>query len=599
MGEFAVYILKSAVCISVFYLFYRLLLSRETFHRFNRYAMLGILLLSLLIPFCEITIKQHGEIQQTVLSIEQLLLLADAAAEQTSATYVAKEKTNGIQIALLIYVAGVAFFFIRHIYSLMRLCLLLKKSKREILENGVILILHNRNHLSPFSWMRYIAISEKDMEENGREILIHELAHIRNRHSIDLLIADVYIFFQWFNPAAWLLKQEMQNIHEYEADEAVIEQGIDAKTYQLLIIRKTVGIRLYSMANGFNHSKLKKRITMMLKEKSSPWTKLKYLYVLPLAAIAVSAFARPEIYNELKEISEVKVNDLTAMVAVNTNENSEIIYLATDSNQVKEKKQENVQLKVTNVLTPVPYPDETVIVASKIPLIIVDGKEISQDEMSALSPNSIKSITVLKDKLAIELYGEKAVDGVIVIELLTDEELAKKPNQPKKIIISSTQRQLSDSALVILNGVEVSRLNDINPDSIVTIRGYKSDDMTNESSTSVTVVRGNNGEKAEYSVMNISSKKSAPLNGRVVQISGIKNSTGTMQVEGLVVDREREPVIGAIILITGTTSGTVSDAEGKFKLKCDEGDTLTVAYVGMKSALVQPAANVTVTMEKE
>lgn len=86
--------------------------------------------------------------------------------------------------------------------------------------------------------MGYIVISRKDLEENGREILIHELAHIHNRHSWDLLAADVCIFFQWFNPASWLLKQELQNIHEFEADETVIKEGVDAKQYQLLLIKK-------------------------------------------------------------------------------------------------------------------------------------------------------------------------------------------------------------------------------------------------------------------------------------------------------------------------------------------------------------------------
>ncbi len=177
----------------------------------------------------------------------------------------------------------------------------------------VTLIVHDRD-IAPFSWMKCIVISEKDLDENGREILIHELAHIQNRHSWDLLVADICIFFQWFNPASWLLKQELQNIHEYEADETVIEKGVDAKQYQLLLIKKAVGTRLYSMANSFNHSKLKKRITMMLKEKSNPWAKLKYLYILPVAAIAVTAFARPEISETAEEISAVKVNDLTAIV---------------------------------------------------------------------------------------------------------------------------------------------------------------------------------------------------------------------------------------------------------------------------------------------
>lgn len=161
--------------------------------------------------------------------------------------------------------------------------------------------------------MGYIVISRKDLEENGREILIHELAHIHNRHSWDLLVADVCIFFQWFNPASWLLKQELQNIHEFEADETVIKEGVDAKQYQLLLIKKlsAQGSTLWPTA----------LITVNLKtyhydvkRKSSPWARLKYLYVLPVAAIAVTAFARPEVSDKVEKISSVKVNDLAAIV---------------------------------------------------------------------------------------------------------------------------------------------------------------------------------------------------------------------------------------------------------------------------------------------
>lgn len=320
MGLFLVYILKSSVCLAVFYLFYRLLLARETFHRFNRFALLGILLLSCLLPWVEVSVRQETEVHQTMLTLEQLLMMADAMnATETGITAEAATVT-WIQVALLVYLAGIVFFAFRNACSLVRLLMLLKAGRREDIGNylqgrkeRVTLIVHNRD-ISPFSWMGYIVISRKDLEENGREILIHELAHIHNRHSWDLLVTDVCIFFQWFNPASWLLKQELQNIHEFEADETVIKEGVDAKQYQLLLIKKAVGTRLYSMANSFNHSSLKKRITMMLKKKSNPWARLKYLYVLPLAAIAVAAFARPEISSELDEISAVKVNDLTAIM---------------------------------------------------------------------------------------------------------------------------------------------------------------------------------------------------------------------------------------------------------------------------------------------
>ena len=312
MGAFFVYIVKSAVCLAVFYLFYRLLLSRETFHRFNRIALLGILILSCAIPFVEVTMKEPMEVSQQLLTWEELLLMA--SLNRTATIETAPESVITWREALLmVYLLGIVFFFLRNVWSLTRMLRLIKGSTLVRQENGITLITHQKE-IAPFSWMKFVVISEKDLKENGEEILTHEYAHIRKRHSIDLLIADICIFFQWFNPASWLLKQELQNIHEFEADESVIAQGIDAKKYQLLLIKKAVGTRLYSMANSFNHSSLKKRITMMLKKKSNPWARLKYLYVLPLAAIAVAAFARPEISSELDEISAVKVNDLTAIM---------------------------------------------------------------------------------------------------------------------------------------------------------------------------------------------------------------------------------------------------------------------------------------------
>ena len=328
MGLFFVYILKSSVCLAIFYLFYRLLLARETFHRFNRFSLLGILLLSCLLPLVEVSVKQETEVHQTMLTLEQLLMMADAVNATEAGARTETATVTWIQVALLVYLAGIVFFAFRNVYSLVRLLMLLKSGKKEDIgsylpgrKERVTLIVHNCD-IAPFSWMGYIVISRKDLEENGREILIHELAHIHNRHSWNLLVADVCIFFQWFNPASWLLKQELQNIHEFEADETVIKEGVDAKQYQLLLIKKAVGTRLYSMANSFNHSKLKKRITMMLKEKSSPWARLKYLYVLPVAAIAVTAFARPEVSETVEEISAVKVNDLTAIVETKVAESS-------------------------------------------------------------------------------------------------------------------------------------------------------------------------------------------------------------------------------------------------------------------------------------
>ncbi|MDR1091974.1 MAG: carboxypeptidase regulatory-like domain-containing protein [Prevotella sp.] len=312
MGDFFVYIIKSAVCLVVFYLFFRLLLNRDTFHRFNRIAVLCILVLSFIVPLCRIHVNAPAQVNRAVFELHQLFVEPDnvEVISQPDKTF---SWTHGV---LLVYLAGIIFFIFRNVYFLLCMRRLFLQSKVEKPDSGVKLVVCD-NTISPFSWMNYIIISENDLRENGKEIMTHEMAHVRKFHSIDILLADICIVFQWFNPAVWLIKQELQNIHEYEADEYVLKEGIDAKHYQLLLIKKAVGKRLYSMANSFNYSKLKKRITMMSKQKSSPWARLKYLYVLPVTVVAITAFARPEVSNKLDKISEVKVSDFTGMVKVN------------------------------------------------------------------------------------------------------------------------------------------------------------------------------------------------------------------------------------------------------------------------------------------
>ena len=491
MGVFFIYILKSSVCLVLFYLLFRLLLSKETFHRFNRMALLGVLFFSLLIPCIEVTTRHQVEVQQAMLSIEQLLLMAELEATPVDADVVQETSAiSWVQVVLLVYLAGILFLACRNIYSLICLFRLIHSGKHEKLEKGVTLVVHNQE-IAPFSWMKYIVISRKDLKENGREILIHEMAHIHHRHSVDLLVADICIFFQWFNPGAWLLKQELQNIHEYEADETVINEGVNAKEYQLLLIKKAVGTRLYSMANSFNHSKLKKRITMMLKEKSNPWARLKYLYVLPLAAIAVTAFARPEISEKMEEISVAKVNDLAAIVEKKSEENvvkepadtakNKVIvvgYRAEKKDSVLTSGEKKVALSVREVS------------GEEKPLVIINGKESDYEVVNALNPERIESISVIGAEKAIKIYGEKAKDGLMDIKLYSEKKF-----KPKKIEVGSLNKTRLDALnsgaknwgvtfhsatggkpLIIIDGKEASGddpLANISPDRIRSISVLK------------------------------------------------------------------------------------------------------------------------------
>ena len=163
---------------------------------------------------------------------------------------------------------------------------------------------------------------------------------------------------------------------------------------------------------------------MMLKEKSNPWARLKYLYVLPLAAIAVTAFARPEISEKVEEISAVKVNDLEEIVETKSEENVVKELVDTTKNKVvvvgyRTEKKDSV---LTSGKKKVAISVQGISGEGK-PLVIIDGKEATGDDpLANISPDRIRSISVLKDKTALAAYGDKGKNGVIEVNLLVKEE---------------------------------------------------------------------------------------------------------------------------------------------------------------------------------
>ena len=381
MSCFFIYILKSATCLALFYLFYKLLMTRETFHRINRIALLLLIAFSVIIPLIHISVDVSTTLQQQTINFEPLLM--PTATPDSSVSW--------FLLLVVIYFLGVFFFFVQIFYSVFKVISVMKKGERIEIGNGIVLVLLSEP-VAPFSWLKYVVMSRENWEENGNEIMAHEQAHIWFNHSYDLLFSYVCVVFQWFNPAAWLLKQELENIHEYEADESVIKQGIDANKYQLLLIKKAVGTeRFISMTNNFNQSKLKNRITMMLKRKSSPWAYLKYLYILPAAALAVTAFARPEVSNRLEKLSEAKVTELMPK--------SESIL------QVDSLKESEKIFRVSDEENP--------------PVVYIDDVEVDMSVLTSLDPSTIESVNVLKGNAAEEkLLNHKRpkASGIISIK---------------------------------------------------------------------------------------------------------------------------------------------------------------------------------------
>ena len=281
-----IYQIKVGLCLIAFYLLWKLLLSRETFHRFNRVALLVVMVLALVLPWIRLSLDATVQVAKPMVVLEDLLVTPGgaAAAQQTSFSW------SVMDFATLAYFIGVAMALAWFLHSHWSLYRLLKQGRRESLPGGITLHVVPGDQ-PPFSYFKHIVISEQDYRDNPHEILTHEQAHIGLRHSWDVLFMSMVTLIQWWNPAAWLLGRELRLVHEYEADEAVLNQGINAKQYQLLLIRKSVGDKLFSMANNFNYQSLKKRIRMMSMNKSSRWKTLRALAVVPVIALALLAFA--------------------------------------------------------------------------------------------------------------------------------------------------------------------------------------------------------------------------------------------------------------------------------------------------------------------
>ena len=599
MGIFCVYIVKSSVCLALFYLFYRLLLSRETFHRFNRCALLGVLFFSVLIPCIEV---QHpADLQQAMYALGQLS--AEVASVQTADFSASSVDTSVWLVAgcMLVYLLGGAFFLLRNLYSLYRLRHLFRACRQESLAGYLpgcparVQLRVYEGELSPFSWLHYIFISRADLQENGREILIHELAHIRLRHSWDLLLADCCIFLQWFNPAAWLLKQELQAIHEYQADETVIHEGVNARQYQLLIIKKAVGTRLYSMANSLNHSSLKKRITMMMKEKSNPWARLKYLYVLPVAAMTLTAFARPEVSSVMNEISSDKVNDLVAFMKEKNVEKADTVAPVYVPAEVAAK----LKGAVSGASEEMPeFPDGGT--AGLMKYLAANIRYPESAKKAGKQGRVIVQFVVCKDGSITNVSTLRDIDPALDAEAIRvisampkwkpgrqkGKEVDVKYTVPVMFRLPDGSQSASSKAaddgnmpLILVDGREYTEeLSKLPSSSIAFMKVLLGDEGVAQY-----------GEKARHGVIKVTLKKTGNQSAAQEEV----------QVKGRVTDPSGQPVIGAVVQILGSKNGTVTDVDGAFQLIAPRDAMLEVAYVGMARAQVKVQPELTVILTKD
>jgi hypothetical protein len=312
------YILKLSISLSIVYLFYQLVLRRLTFYNSNRWYLIGYTLLSFLIPFIDITpvlennsFSQIG-IVQLIPAVEKYTSSAqDAATYSLFTTFADWSKWDWISFALL---AGAGLFMLQ--FLIRCISFFNMRRKAELLSvDGVKLYQVNKN-IIPFSFGNAVFInSELHTEEEFREIISHEFVHVKQRHTIDIVWSEWLCIINWYNPFAWMLKNSIRQNLEFIADNKVLQNGVDRKQYQYLLL-KVIGNNHFSIAPKFNFSSLKKRIAMMNKLKSARLHLVKFLFIVPLMAVILVSF-RKQIGDTLSG-KQRQVQSLSAIDAKDT-----------------------------------------------------------------------------------------------------------------------------------------------------------------------------------------------------------------------------------------------------------------------------------------
>ena len=308
MGSFVVYILEWALCLSAFLLLYKMCFSDSTFHRFNRFFLLGSVVVSALLPLAHITASEQMEPIAEVcrLNTEQF------ETAQTLVTEVREQPTVGQRFFVFLTLAYVIYMVIQvtsWLRSVVKMLLFLRGKRIRRVGHWIRLVVHNEEY-GPFSWMNYIVISDKERGFGRRASMLHELSHIKLLHPLDLVFI---LLCTLVNPVCWLVMKEIKVVHEYEADDEVINHyHIRSRDYQRLLVIRTVGAEAYALACSFNLN-IKKRIIMM-KKKQSTWWRLTWMAVtFPLVGVALTAFSKPK--EALKEVVDSSVRIIEQPIA--------------------------------------------------------------------------------------------------------------------------------------------------------------------------------------------------------------------------------------------------------------------------------------------
>jgi len=535
MEDYLIYIGKSALAAGAFYLVYLLLFQNRKQFIFNRFYLPVSLGLSFIIPL--ITFTSYNYIEAVPVSDNNSFAYLPEAQKINQAQIV-YEWFHYLFVAYFIVAIGFLFHLLLGHFKAIRI---VRESRKQTLFKTEVNV--TKNDVHPFSFFNKIVVSEKTLEHPDLKMIVkHENIHVKEKHTLDILFAEILFLAQWFNPFAWLIKDAIKNNLEYKTDHQ-IAKTFHPKAYQMAMVTLADKEGIAPFLTALNGSQLKNRIIMMKKKTENKYAFLKQFAVLPLLAILIMGLSNNEVKTEIiqKELSE-------NIEASNYSKGS----LFDGSFRMKDSKGE-----------------------WGIPLYIVDGKEV--ETFKDFSTEEFVSISVLKVKDAVEYYGSEGKYGVV------------------QIATKDWKFPSDSNPLIIVDGEEFTgKIEDIPEENIFQVFEFRYPNFT-----------GKYDKKGKDGVIEIQTNEMKPVptfvpnalretNGSYTffdktdlnsleNVHTQKHNLENKIIKGKVTDKNGDPISGASILVKGKTIGTITDAEGNYELKLHEkNETLSFVMYGFE-----------------
>ncbi len=374
MGQLLSYTINSSVYLAILYIMYKWFIADKNNPGFNRHVILAIYIAALTAPLLPGIASAANNIAEPAFTgnIQNMGTNNIALPQDTGIKY------GFAAIAICMYAAGTALALAASLFTYIRLVRLIRGGEKATTGKYTI-VLNTKQKEAPFSWFKYIVLNKADYNLPNSYILTHEKSHIDHRHWADLVLAEAFIILQWFNPAAWLMREELKTVHEYQADATVVKSGCDIHEYQMLLIKKAVGARFPSLANSLNHSKLKKRVTMMYKSKSRKSNKLLVFATVPALIAAYCLTTNPAFASVSDKIAD-----------------TQLAPTGNDKDSEKNTSRQTTLITVTKNSSGQPDSASTISEYDNT-IIEIDGKQYPGSEINRINKNAITQIIVKRN----------------------------------------------------------------------------------------------------------------------------------------------------------------------------------------------------------